>query len=120
MYSFYVLTLAYRSLRITCAPANPPSYSFSLLVSYKSISKRVTKMTKIPLGISKISKLLYISFFIISKLIALGNIGIGQEIKNFHFRNGNRTGDTSRVYGHGSCPVICTLPSQKCNFQLLF
>ena len=35
----HVFTLAFRSLWITCAPANPPSYSFSLLVSYKPYQK---------------------------------------------------------------------------------
>ena len=42
-------------------------------------------MTKIPLGVSKYFQLLYILFFIIYKLIALGIIGIGQAIKNFIF-----------------------------------
>ena len=42
-------------------------------------------MTKIPLGDSKYFQLLYISFFIIYELIALGIIGIGQGIKNSIF-----------------------------------
>ena len=77
-------------------------------------------MTKIPLGISKNSKLLYILFFIIYKLIALGIIGIGQAILKFIFKNLTEhltrvvSGDTSRVQGS----VQFFFPSQAI-FQLL-
>ena len=87
MYSYSCTHLSYRSLWITCALVDPPSFSSPLLVSYKLISLRSSKMTKIPLGISKYSKLLYILFFIIYKLIALEIIGIGQAILKKIFKN---------------------------------
>ena len=80
MYSFYVLTLAYRSLRISL-----PSSSSLYLFSTKNNIIKVTKMTKIPLGVPKYFQLLYNSFFIIFKLIALGIIGIGQAMLKLKF-----------------------------------
>ena len=110
-----------RSLWITCALANPPPYSFSSLVSYKSISKRVTKMTKIPLGISKNSKLLYNSFFIISKLIALGIIGIGQVIKKTISKIPSVRGTrlVSNDMGRVRAPAQLFL-SKSCNFPTFY
>ena len=76
-------------------------------------------MTKIPLGFSKYIQLLCNSFFIISKLIALEIIAIGQVIKNFIFDlkavRWTRvvSCDTSRVRRPGQ------LLPQTCNFPTL-
>ena len=78
MYSFYVLTLAIRDPWVTYALDNPLPYSFFLICFLQVNNKKVTKMTKIPLGISKYSNIPNFPFIILSKTIGTGINRIGQ------------------------------------------